>query len=684
MGVVYKYSLLALAACALISCKSENATVLHKKPASQAEAFIRDTSAYVTVVDTSVHDSVFREETIPVEQGGFVEYFNGRNQKKINATKIFYAYSDSISPFVKGHSESPTFADMVALAYARHYPMEISPDDVWLMLLDGFRLHVKSNRDALKDRFVGPGADTSIKVSANWLTLESSHGEWSGVITALFDELQQKIPAETAEPLRTKFSTTSPTDYNISRAMVLSVASEYYSYSVYTLCGIPRIKIEGTRQDWLLLKEAFNKLASRLDMEWWSEQLNPILDEFANAFDGKSGVEFWQRIFKIPEQEGCGNELFSGWLTKFYPYLFNDENSEFKRRTEWNGGIEFEQLPKVISSFDIKWDYLGREIPLKLTTGFVGIQVDTATGMLKASRGYALRSHCGWCNMNKLSGTLEYIPGKPLRLQEALAISDSMNFYDRNGLVYATHDRAEIEKFAMVADYEEEYLEDVFGVQVLFDGVKPSVSVNLYRKGELIEHLSYFAKLNPEVIPDSASIGAMQGIHGAGAWKNRDRMEAFFKERKISTEGESAEFAHEKSIPKLDVKVIVDSFAIKEGKSLKENLPVKFYKAGLADNVKSTCGWRLERAFYRHYKEGQDVTVDAELTFGEEGRVVKVDMDTEHPVYRDFLQEVKTVLYYGWMFPRLHYVVVEGERAQEIVHSIKIRVTFSKDSRTKK
>ena len=240
MGVVYKYSLLALAACALISCKSENATVLHKKPASQAEAFIRDTSAYVTVVDTSVHDSVFREETVPVEQGGFVEYFNGRNQKKINATKIFYAYSDSISPFVKGHSESPTFADMVALAYARHYPMEISPDDVWLMLLDGFRLHVKSNRDALKDRFVGPGADTSIKVSANWLTLESSHGEWSGVITALFDELQQKIPAETAEPLRTKFSTTSPTDYNISRAMVLSVASEYYSYSVYTLCGVVR------------------------------------------------------------------------------------------------------------------------------------------------------------------------------------------------------------------------------------------------------------------------------------------------------------------------------------------------------------------------------------------------------------------------------------------------------------
>lgn len=84
MSLVYKYSLLALVACTLVSCKSENvgnATVLHTKPTSQTEVFVRDTSAYVAIVDTSVHDSAFGEETVAVEQGVFTEYFAGENQK---------------------------------------------------------------------------------------------------------------------------------------------------------------------------------------------------------------------------------------------------------------------------------------------------------------------------------------------------------------------------------------------------------------------------------------------------------------------------------------------------------------------------------------------------------------------------------------------------------------------------
>ena len=39
-------------------------------------------------------------------------------------------------------------------------------------------------------------------------------------------------------------------DYNISSAMVMAVASEYYVYSVTTLCGIPKIKINGKKEDW--------------------------------------------------------------------------------------------------------------------------------------------------------------------------------------------------------------------------------------------------------------------------------------------------------------------------------------------------------------------------------------------------------------------------------------------------
>ena len=165
MHSLYKFFFFVLAASILLSCeqKRDNGPEYLSRLVKENASFVRDTSSYSMVVNTSVHDSAFREETVPVEQGGFAEYFASRHQKNSPETKIFYAYSDSISPFVKGRSQKSAFIDLVALAYARHYAMEISPDDIWLLILDGFRLHVKSNSDSLKDRFVGPNVDTSIK-----------------------------------------------------------------------------------------------------------------------------------------------------------------------------------------------------------------------------------------------------------------------------------------------------------------------------------------------------------------------------------------------------------------------------------------------------------------------------------------------------------------------------------------
>ena len=153
---VSKFLFLVLAACVLLSCEQkrdnvpENSSRLVKENAS----FVRDTSAYVMVVDTAVHDSAINGELIPVNQGGFTEYFKGYSQEGTNAKKMFYAYSDSTSPFIRESSSMEmAFINVVARAYADHNSIEINPDDIWLTILDGIRLHVKSNRDSLKDRF---------------------------------------------------------------------------------------------------------------------------------------------------------------------------------------------------------------------------------------------------------------------------------------------------------------------------------------------------------------------------------------------------------------------------------------------------------------------------------------------------------------------------------------------------
>jgi hypothetical protein len=133
--------------------------------------------------------------------------------------------------------------------------------------------------------------------------------------------------------------------------------------------------------------------------------------------------------------------------------------------------------------------------------------------------------------------------------------------------------------------------------------------------------------------------------------KKMDPIYAFFKERKLSTEGKTAEFKTRPNLPALKVDIYVDTFELKEGKNLGDSLCPREFETGLIQSVKRPCGWRLERALKRYYKEGFNLSVDATITFGDSGRVANVVMNTEHPEYKDFLEEVKSILYYAWMPP---------------------------------
>ena len=694
MHSLCKYLFLVLAASVLLSCeqkRDEQVIEISSKPTGNFEGFVCDTSAYAMVVDTSVHDSVFNEKLVHVKRGGFVEYFAKQAENEgTNGQKIFYAYSDSVNPFVKGSSERPTFINLVALAYAKHYAMEINPDDIWLLILDGIRLHVKSNRKALKDRFVAPGTDTVISVMDNSLTLESTHREWFYTLSNLFDSLQAKLPSETGEPLKIKFSTTSPVDANISRSMTMAVASEYYSYNVYTLCGIPKIKVNGTKEDWTLLKDSFNRLASQLNMKWWANGLNPVLDEFINIFDGKINLKHWKNIYKLYEPEGCGNPDFSGWISRFFPYIKADSGTKkYVKRTNLNEKIDLYNAPKGITFVDVQWKYLDKTIPLKLYTGFIGMQVDTTNNMLKASRGYALVSY-GTQDLKKVAKNTKYIPGKAYHLVESLAFSDSMNIYGKKGLVYATNNVDEIEKFAEMSAFDEEYPEAEPWRREMVGVGEPNLSINLYREGKLVDHLLYYAKPQMETFKErlldfltSDYDGVMLSLQGVGRWKKPAAIKKFFKERNIYISGTVNEFVIENFLPKLNVEVFVDSVRFKEGKTHGDELNMNDYKTGIARAVNNSIGWRLKKLLSRYYKDDFNLSAFAILVYKDDGRVF-VPISVVNPRNDEsevFEKELENLLYYGWMPPKVHTDIGNEKIAQDIVEFVKIHLAFTRDYR---
>ena len=666
---VSKYLFFLLAACVLLSCERKqvnNPIDVSPDSSHKIYGFVRDTSAYVMVVDTAVHDSAINGELIPINQGGFTEYFKGYSQEGTNAKKIFYAYSDSISPFISGSSSwSASFIEMVEHAYACHNSIEINPDDIWLTILNGIRFHVNSNRDLLKDRFVLPGANTAIEIRDDSLSWSSTYEKWHGVLADLFDSLQEKIPVETGDPLNVKFSTTNPIDDNISRSMVMALASDYYTFTLIGGCGIPKIKVNGTKLDWSLLKDSFNKLASRLDFEWWAKELNPILDEFINIFDGKINLSHWRNIFKDPGSE-CGWHPVDGWITKFYPYIGHDKP---ERRMDWSGAIkQIDDIPKELTDVNVNWIYYGKKIPLKIYTGFIGIQVDTTRNMLKSSRGYALMSYCGWCDMDSIANKLNYIPGKSLRLRESLAISDSIEIYNAQGLAYATSNPKEIENFAAAASFKSEKYDRSheyypYKIEKKIANAEPFCVINLYKDGKAIERLSLYKQIEKKYVVLSQEIGILSDSLS---------LESFFKEHHISFEGEFNGFTNDKSLPELDVDVYVDSFDLKNGNIIGNKSYYDFKGSGF----EGAFAWRLKKAFYQHYKNDFKLSVDAKLEYGEDGQVANVIMSTEHPKYKAFLEDVRDALYYAWDAPKIH-----DEVNDFIIKSAKLHLSFSRKYR---
>ena len=316
------------------------------------------------------------------------------------------------------------FVAMVGMAFANHHSIEIFPDDIWLLIMDGIRMHVKNNRDALKGKFVQDGSDTNIVIIDNSLTPQAPPTAWKRNISKIYDTLYLKLPEATKNAFDVDFSTSTAIDKFVSKTMLMAISSEYYTYTIMTLCGIPQIFIKGNKEDWEKLKSSFDNLANILDMPWWAEQIDPILNEFISAFDKKYNMEFWRSIYKdVPRGKGSGTQpKINGWITKFFPYIdkigpdlsiikqwppefidsFDEELKQkikqlqeeakhpLKHRTDWSEPLEYKDFTTGKSDVPIKWKYLDREIPLKLSTGFWGVTIDPKTKRLKTIRGYVL------------------------------------------------------------------------------------------------------------------------------------------------------------------------------------------------------------------------------------------------------------------------------------------------------
>ncbi|CAG8586472.1 1074_t:CDS:1 [Scutellospora calospora] len=258
------------------------------------------------------------------------------------------------------------FATAILHAYNYHKHLRLSPDDIWLTIAQGVSSHINYNAEKFRHKFVKHEGKKNICIFVgDIISGNTLEGDWQEAVDRLVmkvDENVEKI--ELKELLECDFSTTTSTSLTASRIVLLDMVKAYFSYEFSTLCGIPKVTLEGTLEDWNKLQEKVIRLRKLdLELDFWLDRLEPVIWNLVATYRGEIDEDFWGRIMRIDEVFGSGGGTYiSGWMLAFFPYSrlgkpFSNERTRISNIPD--GMIE---VPFIIDG----------NISLKFIAGFVG------------------------------------------------------------------------------------------------------------------------------------------------------------------------------------------------------------------------------------------------------------------------------------------------------------------------
>jgi len=212
------------------------------------------------------------------------------------------------------------FIQTIQECFDEHRPLLISPDMIWLTICQGVSIHINEKFDSLQALIFKKERPKEIIIRND--SLENNEKEWANLIASLSQETSKYVNADYYSFFVPKFSTTTPAIKTAYEITLMHSFKKAFNYVAESGCGIPSITLTGNKHDWISIQSKLNVLTT-LGLEDWRIELEPIIAEFINVYDGKINVEFWKNIYK--NMIDYNAFYISGWIVKFFPYIVEEE-----------------------------------------------------------------------------------------------------------------------------------------------------------------------------------------------------------------------------------------------------------------------------------------------------------------------------------------------------------------------
>lgn len=311
---------------------------------------------------------------------------------------------EAVSRPPKGHVLiCPGFNQLVygvGLSFAWHYPLVLSPDNIWLTLSQGLSNHINEFAEDVRKKFVAHEGKVQIVIQRDNFIKGAPDNDWEGAFEEFSAKIKEHIGPSNHSMIVADFSTTGPVERAASEVVLMDAMKAYFEYGCMTMCGIPNIEITGTVEDWESLRSKVDRwtFEGRADLSWWTTPLKRILDEFVQAAKGVVDKEWWESFYKKNSGGGSGSpSKISGWINWLFPYLQCEGPKLYRNpkvgvsSVEYGDGLEQSDYPISMAKVPFQWNYFGEIFDMEFLAGISAVTQDKLSCAVSPTIGWGVR-----------------------------------------------------------------------------------------------------------------------------------------------------------------------------------------------------------------------------------------------------------------------------------------------------
>jgi hypothetical protein len=217
-------------------------------------------------------------------------------------------------------------------AYNNHQDIIFSVNDLWSIITLMLSKYINDNSEALRSKIVTHDGQKKLTVVEFADSVDESlfmEKQWDFFFEQIHEQIKENTQEGVVDILENNFSVTNTFYKLFSTVTIMDSFKKYFEYGRMIMeCGIPNVHLEGTRDDWVLLKTKIQSMSKFAMSESSSDTLNiyinklsVIVDKCIDTYDGNIDVNFWNNIMTTEiKRIGSGGQTqtnMEGWITHF-------------------------------------------------------------------------------------------------------------------------------------------------------------------------------------------------------------------------------------------------------------------------------------------------------------------------------------------------------------------------------